>query len=413
LKATTPLAYWTLGDASGTAAVDEMALGNGALGAAGAAPTLGAEGIGDGRTAMSFDGGDYVNIYSAALAAALTPAECSIMIWAKVSGVGIWSDAAIRYLFELRVDANNRIVIVRTVTANQIQGLYAAGGTTKTINFTTDARTTWFPLAVTVSKSADEVKFFFGGAQVGTTQTGISAATWAGVLNSTRCNLGVDTQAPGSPWSGSLAHAAVWNRALTPAEVAALASPFSSVSSLNVLPIGDSKTPDAWGNWEAELGASLLPNNVYVPGTIDPIGIGGITVDGMRQRVDADIAARTIVPNEVLINLGANDCTGTPVLEDWLADAQYIVDAHHTAYPNANIRVAKIWRQGKQTEYTIVNNAVTALYASRSFLKPAIDERNILPGADDGATMTIDGTHYSAAGNTAIAAAWKTAMGYA
>ena len=88
------ISYLTLSDSSGTMAAD--ASGNNRTGTYTNSPTLGAEGIGDGLTSVSFDGtDDLVNWYSASLAAAFNSAEGTFMQWLKLSN-GVWNDGVYR-----------------------------------------------------------------------------------------------------------------------------------------------------------------------------------------------------------------------------------------------------------------------------------------------------------------------------
>ena len=222
IKALSPIAYWPLAEASGTTIVDESGNGrNGAYRASGE-PLLGQTGIGDGRTAALFDGSnDYGNIYSAAFAAAFNGPEGTAAVWGQVSAAAVWTDAATRRLLSLRVDANNRVLLEKSSTNNQVTGFYIAGGTSKSVVFTTSAPTTWFHFAITWSKSADQVKVYFNGAQVGATQTGLGV--WAGSLDSANTTCGATDTTGGNPWKGYEAHVAVWGGALSAAQIATLA----------------------------------------------------------------------------------------------------------------------------------------------------------------------------------------------
>ena len=174
------------------------------------------------RTAYSFDGGDFVNVYSAALAAALDGAKGWLLEWVRITDAGVWADAAVRTAGRLVVDASNLVLFAKTATANQIVIRYIAGGTTKQVLDTSLAATTnWFLLGLTWDKAADEMKAYINGAQVGVTQTGLG--TWAGSLNATNCALGADNTAGANGHKGLLAHAAVGaGSALTSAQVLAV-----------------------------------------------------------------------------------------------------------------------------------------------------------------------------------------------
>lgn len=213
-----PIAYWPMAEASGSVALD--ASGNGRNGAY-TAVTLAQTGIGDGRTSASFDGAtSYNNVYGASFAGAFNPAEGTLALWCKVSGAGVWTDAATRRIASLRADASNLVNLQKDTSNNSITTSYVAGGTTKSVSVAASA-TTFFHFACTWSKSADQFKAYVNGAQVGATQTGLGV--WTGALSSTLTNIGATSQ-PGNVWSGALAHAVVFARACSAAEVLNMAT---------------------------------------------------------------------------------------------------------------------------------------------------------------------------------------------
>lgn len=215
------LAYWPLSELSGTTAAD--ASGNGRTGSyVNAVP--GAQGVGDGRTAAGFDGtSDAINVYSASLRDAFNGSEGSLMAWAKVSGAGVWTDAANRNI--VRVDsatAGNLVFIRKTTTNNTLQLRYSAGSTDKIIATTAfGGALGWLHVALTWSKAADQVKAYVNGAQIGATQT--SLGTWAGLPTSGAVAIGAASSIGAEAWAGSIAHVALWSTPLSAAEVARLA----------------------------------------------------------------------------------------------------------------------------------------------------------------------------------------------
>jgi hypothetical protein len=220
VKALAPFAYWPLADSGGSVAVD--ASGNGRDGVY-TSTTLGVTGIGDGRTAAAFDGtASRVNVYSASLDAAFNNAEFTIAGWFQVSAAGDWTDATNRVAMHLGVDTtNNYTRILKSSTSNLLVPSCVAGGTSDFVNVSSFSPTAWFHVALTRSVAADQLKVYVNGAQSGTTQTGMG--TWAGALSNTRCVLGAQQTTPSLLWKGNIAHAAVWARPLTAAEVASLA----------------------------------------------------------------------------------------------------------------------------------------------------------------------------------------------
>jgi hypothetical protein len=209
------IAYWPQAEAGGTTIVDES--GNGRNGAY-TGVTLGSAGIGDGRTAASYDGAtSYGNVYGASLAAAFNGQEGTFAMWLKVSSAGVWTDGISRRAILFQVDANNRIGINKAVASNDVDWLYVAGATTKSGGVVSFSPTTFFHIGLTWSKAGDAVKFYVNGVQSGATQTGLG--TFAGALASTQTILGSLSTTPAQVWSGLEAHVAVWNTPLSAAQM--------------------------------------------------------------------------------------------------------------------------------------------------------------------------------------------------
>lgn len=210
-------AYWPLNEAAGTAIEDHS--GNGCDGVYVNAPAMGETGIGDGLTAVKLNGTDeYGNLYSAALRDAFNGNEGTLAIWGKVSDAAVWTDGNYHVLFELGSSGGNWVILYKGSTNNELAA-YWLGGETELV-VTSSSETGWFHLALTWSKSADEVKMYYNGVQQGTTQTGLG--TWGSTLESGYCNLGC-YQGPLFHWSGWLAHAAAWNTPLAASEIEELA----------------------------------------------------------------------------------------------------------------------------------------------------------------------------------------------
>lgn len=211
-----PLAYWPLSDLSGTAAVELVAARNGTYAGVDLAQAQAP------YVAPLFGGsGDSCNIYSAGLAGAFSAAAGSISIWAKVYDAGVWTDGAYRNLITFYVDGSNSISIQRSSTNGRVSWFYIAGGTQEQRNKESLSTTAWVHLALTWSVADDKVIAYYNGAQEGATMT--TLGTWAGALSNNNTAIGcfrVTTAL--QVWNGWLAHAALWTRALTAAEVANL-----------------------------------------------------------------------------------------------------------------------------------------------------------------------------------------------
>lgn len=133
----------------------------------------------------------------------------------------------------------------------------------------------------------------------------------------------------------------------------------------------------------------------------------GYSIQQLQDAIDADLAAITVTldPDYVLCQFGiANN--GQDYETQWRDDALYIMDAFHAQWPGAKIRLMQPWRQGTDTDQLCADMETFA--SERSFVAVGLDERELMPGDDDGATNTVDGSHPSRAGHLVIAQAWAS-----
>jgi len=213
-----PIAYWPLWEASGSVAYDIS--GNGRHGTY-SNVTLGANGIGDGRTAASFNGTTSItSVISASLDAAFSGTAGTVLSWFKVSAVGVWTDSTARGVFEFWVDSNNFVRCIRSAANNRLSLYYSAGSTLKTFNIDGLTSTSFLCAGLTWDASADAAKAFLSGSQQGATQS--SLGTWgAGAI--ARAFIGALTVTPSNVWSGSEYGVALYASALSDATMADLA----------------------------------------------------------------------------------------------------------------------------------------------------------------------------------------------
>src|SRR3990167_10258293 len=78
------------------------ALLDGVLGTGSAMPIMDQPGIGDGRSAFFFDGGDFVNVYTSSLASRFDGSKGWLLIWVRIPDAAVWADGANRVFFGLR-----------------------------------------------------------------------------------------------------------------------------------------------------------------------------------------------------------------------------------------------------------------------------------------------------------------------
>lgn len=216
-----PIAYWIQGEAAGVTAIDQV--NSPAQDGAYTGVTLGQPGIGDGNTCPLYDGAnDYTDAFTATLAGVFDGGEGTVALWARMANAGVWTDGTRRDFYELFVDGPNFVIVRKSTVNGQIDWLYNAGGTLEIVSLGGQTTIDWFPLAITWSASAGvngEMRAYINGTQTGATQ--INLGVWAGVPG--RVVIGASDLAPNNPWSGYLAHCAMWDRALTADEIAGLA----------------------------------------------------------------------------------------------------------------------------------------------------------------------------------------------
>jgi len=207
------IAHWPLWEPGGSVAYDIS--GNRRNGAA-TGIDWGYPGIGDGHTTPYFDGAtDYVNVYSASLAAAFNGSEGTVLIWPKVFNAGVWTDTFHHYICYFIVDANNYIKVMKYNT-DTLLWVYVAGGVYKDVALAVTP-TVFMCLGMTWNKANDRFRAFYNGLQTGVDKTGLG--TWAGILSANQALLGAYNVTPALVWYGYLADGVLLNREATPAEM--------------------------------------------------------------------------------------------------------------------------------------------------------------------------------------------------
>lgn len=134
--------------------------------------------------------------------------------------------------------------------------------------------------------------------------------------------------------------------------------------------------------------------------------VSGRSVADVKSSIDSWITAHTYNAERnycFLINLGANDIEsdGSPAPDEttWKTNYQYIIDALVAAFPGCKIILSK-----PSEIYADNNSATVAGYiddlitANPGVCYEGDNELVWKKGADNYATMTIDGQHYSTAG---------------
>ena len=145
-------------------------------------------------------------------------------------------------------------------------------------------------------------------------------------------------------------------------------------------------------------------------------GISGSRVASIAPVIGTILAAMPDTddsPVNVLCNWGANDMTFLPAQATFEADYLTILDAIHAKWPLAIVRLTKAWKRGYDASAATMAGWVANVVAARpAFAVLADDESVWLKDGDDGAAFTVDGIHYSAAGQAAKALQVKAVLGY-
>jgi peptidoglycan/xylan/chitin deacetylase (PgdA/CDA1 family) len=212
--------YFPMDETSGTTAVDHSGNnGNGTY----TDVTLGETGIGDGKTSGQFiSAGSRINFSSAATAALFNGQEGTFTCWFKSNSPDDWRSADDHYILYLIVDANNYLFINKRGSDKKLITLYRANGTTFYHVLPFYQVSGWCHLAFTWSLSDGYIHIYLNGVE----QNVAAAVTqpWAGSL---RTDYGAVIGCLGNAWTksinGHLAHAALWTKALTEAQIQTLA----------------------------------------------------------------------------------------------------------------------------------------------------------------------------------------------
>ncbi len=204
------IAYWPLWESAGSTVYDYS--GNGRNVTA-SGVTWGQPGIGDDHTAPRFDGvNDHINDLSDVFGAGEFDGDLvTIMLWAKIDQV-----AAGSYL--LRIDGGDGagfIALLRSADTGYTR--FTCGGKTASCGYPDGD---WHCFVLVSDRAGNGVGAFVDGEQQGTWLTGQTewTATTLSTLKDAIGSTGYNLYFP-----GCIAHVAMWDTALTAAEIAALA----------------------------------------------------------------------------------------------------------------------------------------------------------------------------------------------
>ncbi len=181
-------------------------------------------------------------------------------------------------------------------------------------------------------------------------------------------------------------------------------------SALNILTIGDSKTANgAWRHLLVDLlNATDTSGKRYFLHTAEGVARAGLQTAEAHLYLDTNLPAVSQPAHICTIDLGVNDF-GDPLYAEtyWKTEFRGVIDAVRSKWPDCQIYIATVWKRGAAVDINTLAGwvfNVIAEYATGVYW--GMDERDWLEGGDDGVTNTLDGVHYSTAGQTAAANAW-------
>lgn len=176
------------------------------------------------------------NVYSLNLSNDFNGSRGSLMVWFKPKDSSIWLDGTTRYICSFEADGNNRVSFFKGDGNYILSNYYGAGGTFKYISRYT-GYVNWMQMVMTWDSDADEMKIYFNGKKIGSTQHGLGV--WVGSLSSSYCIIGARTVGGLYPWDGWVSNVALWNLALESDEINYL---YISDFGNGLFIIGDSKS---------------------------------------------------------------------------------------------------------------------------------------------------------------------------
>lgn len=385
------VAYYPMDEPSGTTVTDIVNALNGTV----TNSTRGVAGIGDGKTATSFDGTGYGSWIAAK--DTLNGSEGTLMIWAKVSAAADWTDGAFHVASRALVDAPNNIAIQKLNTNNTLQTPYKAGNTLLSPAMGNVSNTGWFNFGCVWSKSGNFVAGLYNGARFDLRTT---LGDWAGVptVMAIASNLAASASVA---WKGSLAHMLLLNRALTEAD-SCKSVDLAGIGTRTFTMIGDSISSSATGYQIGVLGSYNGGNarlrNHAVSG-------GGIVAGSGAQLMDAQVvAAASDNADRIIIALGVNDNNGGN-MTTLQAEAEENIIELKANHPNATIywmNVLPNWTNNTTGPEVAKGNIRTAIAAACTAQSITCWDTYTDPWIAQ--NQTSDGLHPTAAGHAAILA---------
>jgi hypothetical protein len=163
-----------------------------------------------------------VDNWSAAFQTAFNGLVGSVVFWARVFNVGVWTDAAYRYAFTIGVDGDNRVGLIKYNAADTLFYIYYANASFQNYTESPVTDTTWMHMAITWNDAAGADRYTFYRNAVAVDGPASPVGTWAGSIVDNDTVIGDRDETQLRPWYGWLSHFAVFDVELTQPQIADL-----------------------------------------------------------------------------------------------------------------------------------------------------------------------------------------------
>ena len=151
----------------------------------------------------------------------------TVSMWIKLDSTSLNG-----VLIKADVDTNNQLGMAYLNSRNEMRFQYKAGGTNKAIDHSVSIENdgNWHHVVVTWDTSADQLKGYIDGSQVGSTVTGLG--TWSGTINAFR--VGANSIADNSYVNGHIDQVAIFTSVVSASTLYNSGTPYdlSSISNL-------------------------------------------------------------------------------------------------------------------------------------------------------------------------------------
>jgi hypothetical protein len=400
------LSHLALMETAGSVAADSS--GNSRTGSYSAAVQLAADIFLDGSPAPDLNNG-FINWYTTGLRDVFNGAELSVGGWLKFPN-GVWSSAGLAFVLYFYTATGCTVQVYTNTTANAVAVYRAvpANADAQAASFRNSV--SWQHLMITVSESANRLRMFLNGELLSETS---DIGAWGDLLVSTNTMLGAQSNLGTNPFGARRVRGwTIWATELTPPEVLALHN--SMRQTQYMMFIGDSKTVGgAWCNWlrQSALDAAGIAFHVGPTG----YATAGWTIANIKTYIDANLTAETRSADIILVNSGSNDSATSE--NNFKTSYRSIVASLKAKWPGVPIYLARpvvltaVPPSSPTAANATVRGWINDLIAEDAIVFAGLDETD-LEGGNGYATNLADITHYTSAGQTAVAALWTTKLGY-